>query len=153
VNLYLVHHGEAVEPDVDAARPLSARGRRSSEELAKAAALRGARPTIVWHSGKLRARQTAEIYWRACNSLAELAATRDLQPDDRAEWMRDRVRHVPDDIMIVGHFPHLPRLYAALLGAGGGERPPFPPHAFVSLYTADEGETWVEQWRLEAAQE
>jgi len=33
-------------------------------------AARGARPDVVWHSGKLRARQTAEIFWRACNALA-----------------------------------------------------------------------------------
>ena len=80
MNLYLVHHGEAVGPEVDPRRPLSAAGREAVVKLAAAAAARGARPEIVWHSGKLRARQTAEEFWRACNALATFSATRDLQP-------------------------------------------------------------------------
>ena len=63
--LYLVHHGDAVPPDVDPRRPLSERGRQQVARLAEAAARRGARPGVVWHSGKLRSRQTAEEFWRA----------------------------------------------------------------------------------------
>ena len=87
MHLYLVHHGDAVGPEIDPRRPLSERGREAIERLAVAAAARGARPAVVWHSGKLRARQTAEIFWRACNALAEFSAMRDLQPEDPAEWM------------------------------------------------------------------
>lgn len=68
--LLLAHHGEAVGPEVDPRRPLSERGRAAVERLAHSAALRGVKPGVVWHSGKLRAKQTAEAYWRACNALA-----------------------------------------------------------------------------------
>src|SRR5687768_1678123 len=114
--LYLVHHGEAVGPDVDPSRPLSARGKQSVERAAAAAAARGAHPAVVWHSGKLRARQTAEAFWRACNALAEFAATRDLQPEDSPMWIRDRLRAEPRDVLIAGHFPHLPGLLELLHG-------------------------------------
>ena len=107
------------------------------------AAERGARPAVVWHSGKLRARQTAEEYWRACNALAEFSATRDLQPDDPAEWIRDRLRAESRDILIAGHFYHLPRLLALLAGVSS-----FPLHGVVALETEDSGETWTELWRL-----
>ena len=107
--LYLVHHGDAVGPDVDARRPLSAAGVAGVERVAAQAAANGARPQVVWHSGKLRAKQTAEALWRACNALAELSATRDLQPDDPPQWIRDRLREETRDILIAGHFPHLPR--------------------------------------------
>jgi phosphohistidine phosphatase len=148
MRLYLVHHGDAVGPDVDVRRPLSARGRTAVEALAKAAAERGARPVVIWHSGKLRAKQTAEAYWRACNALADFSATRDLQPDDPASWVRDRLRFEPRDIMLAGHYPHLPRLLSMLLG-GPDEAPAlFPQHGIVALRTDDEGETWVEEWRL-----
>ena len=145
MRLFLVHHGDAVGPDVDPRRPLSASGREAAERVAASAAARGAKPAVVWHSGKLRAKQTAEIFWRACNALAEFAATRDLQPDDSPGFMRDRLRSEPRDVMVVGHFPHLPRLLAALLGP---ESAAFPPHGVVALETEDEGGSWKESWRV-----
>lgn len=150
MRLYLVHHGDAVGPDVDIRRPLSEAGRRSVERLASAAADLGTRPAVVWHSGKLRARQTAEAYWRACNALAEFGATRDLQPDDPPGWMRDRLRFESRDVLLAGHYPHLPRLLASLRGEPEGALAAFPPHGVVALRTDDDGQTWVEEWRLEA---
>jgi len=145
VRLFLAHHGDAVGPDVDPRRPLSDKGRQSVERLAADAAARGARPAVVWHSGKLRARQTAEAYWRACNALAEFSATRDLQPDDSPVWFRDRMRGETRDILIAGHYPHLPRLLAQLLS---DESVSFPQHGIVALESDDEGATWKELWRM-----
>ena len=146
MNLYLVHHGDAVGPDVDTQRPLSPVGRANVDRLADLAARRGARPDVVWHSGKLRAKQTAEAFWRSCNALAEFSATRDLQPNDSPQWIRDRLVEETRDILIAGHFPHLPRLLALLKGPG--PEMDFPPHGVVALATEDDGETWKEIWRL-----
>jgi phosphohistidine phosphatase len=145
--LYLVHHGDAVGPDVDARRPLSQAGRAEVERLAARAPPLGAKPVVVWHSGKLRAKQTAEAFWRACNALAEFSATRNLQPDDPPQWMRDRLRMETRDILLAGHFPFLPRLLALLI-SGGEAGATFPQHGVVALETLDEGETWREKWRL-----
>jgi phosphohistidine phosphatase len=150
VHLFLVHHGEAVGPEIDARRPLSSAGREAVERLAAGTAARGARPAVVWHSGKLRAKQTAEAFWRACNALADLSATRDLQPDDPPAWIRDRLRAEPRDLLIAGHFPHLPRLLALLVSAREDAAHSFPLHGVVALQTADDGETWTELWRLSA---
>jgi phosphohistidine phosphatase len=149
MHLYLVHHGEAVGPEVDLRRPLSAAGRQAVERLAAEAAARGARPAVVWHSGKLRAKQTAEAFWRACNALAEFSASRDLQPDDPPSWIRDRLRGESRDVLIAGHFHHLPRLLTLLTSGGDAAERPFPLHGAVALETSDAGETWVERWRLE----
>lgn len=145
--LFLVHHGDAVGPEVDPQRPLSERGRQEVARLAAEAADRGARPDIVWHSGKLRARQTAEAFWRACNALAEFSATRDLQPDDPPEWVRDRLGGETRDILLAGHFPHMPRLLA-LLNPVEGKPSTFPLHGAVALSSEDEGKTWKELWRI-----
>ena len=142
----MVHHGDAVGPDIDPSRPLSGVGRHDVDRLAADAAARGTRPTVVWHSGKLRARQTAEAFWRACNALAEFAATRDIQPDDPPGWMRDRLRAEPRDVLVAGHFPHLRRLHALLVGVA--DDAPFPLHGVVALETTDDGDTWRELWRL-----
>jgi len=148
MQLFLMHHGDAVGPDVDPRRPLSAQGTAAVERIAAQASARGARPQVVWHSGKLRAKQTAEALWRACNALAEFAATRDLQPDDPPQWMRDRLRGETRDIALAGHFPYLPRLLA-LLVTGGEAGASFPLHGLVALQTDDEGDTWKELWRVE----
>jgi phosphohistidine phosphatase len=147
VTLFLVHHGDAVGPEIDPRRPLSDEGRAAVEALAARAAEHGAKPAVVWHSGKLRAKQTAEAFWRACNALADLSATRDLQPDDPPQWIHDRLRTETRDVLLAGHFPHLPRLLAALTKREQTATD-FPPHGIVALETDDGGVTWKELWRI-----
>ena len=148
MRLYLVHHGVAVGPEEDPRRPLSAVGLANAARVAAKAAALGARPEVVWHSGKLRAKQTAQEFWRACNALAEFSVSKDLQPDDPPQWIRDRLRSESRDIAIAGHFPHLPRLLA-LLTAGGDAGVDFPINGVVALVTEDEGGTWRELWRID----
>jgi len=144
--LFLVHHGDAVGPDIDPGRPLSARGRTEIDLLADKAALRGVKPDIIWHSGKLRAKQTAEAFWRRCNPLSTIAAAPGLQPSDSPARVAEAIADRSDDIMLVGHFPHLPRLLA-LLTTGNAEAPAanFPMHGLVALEKLKGG--WVESWR------
>ena len=112
--IFLVHHGDAVGPDVNPMRPLSDRGRVESDMLAQKAAERGAKPDVIWHSGKLRARQTAEAYLKRCNPLAAFSAARGLQPTDPTNWIADSIAGETKSILLVGHFPHLPRLLGRL---------------------------------------
>jgi phosphohistidine phosphatase len=143
--LYLVHHGPATDPVTDFRQPLSPAGLAAVDRLAAAAAARGARPAAIWHSGKLRGKQTAELLWRACNPLATCAAIRGLQPGDPVEWVMERLVGEARDVMMVGHWPHLPRLLAMLLGRTDVE---FPRHGFVALTRSEDGKGWLESWRL-----
>jgi phosphohistidine phosphatase len=142
----LVHHADAVDAAIDAQRPLSEAGRRHALELAEQAAARGVKPAVLWHSGKLRARQTAEPFWRLCNPLSEFSAARGLQPDDPPEWMRDVLIAETREVMIVGHYPYLPRLFAMLTARTGGAGAAFPQHGVVALERVEGG--WEERWRL-----
>lgn len=139
--LYLVHHADAVGPQVDPQRPLSIAGRMHADQLAAVAKERGISPAVIWHSGKLRARQTAAAFWRSCNPLAELAAIRGLQPGDPPEWIKDRVTGESRDVMLVGHMPSLPRILALL-----ANREDFPQHGLVAL--EDVAGRWEERFRL-----
>ena len=98
-----------------------------STNLAARGGARGAKPHVIWHSGKLRARQTAEAYWRACNPLAQFTAERGLLPGDPPAWIADRLLAEEGEVMVVGHMPHLPRLLRLLLagrsGRAGGRVP------------------------------
>lgn len=143
--LFLVHHADAVDALVDPQRPLSAAGRSAAAALALRARERGALPDVIFHSGKLRARQTAEFFWRACNPLAQFSAARGLQPDDPPQWIADRVEGDPAAIMLVGHMPHVARLLELLTREAHGRG--FPAHGIVGL--EHRGERWVELWRDE----
>lgn len=129
-------------------RPLSDRGRVEVDMLARKAAERGAKPDVICHSGKLRARQTAEAYWKRCNPLATLSATRGLQPTDPTNWIIDALGGEAKHIMLTGHFPHLPRLLGRLT-TGNAESDPvdFPLNGIVALEHVNG--KWVERWRLE----
>jgi len=139
-----VHHGDAVGPEVDPQRPLSSVGRAATERLAGLAAQRGVKPDVVWHSGKLRARQTAELFWKACNPLAPITAERGLLPDDPPQWLHDRLTGETRSVLIASHMPYLPKLLAMLTGTGDAMS--FPLHGCVALEV--DGEIWKEVWRL-----
>jgi phosphohistidine phosphatase len=151
--LYLVHHGEAVAAEVDSRRPLTEAGLHAVEELAEQAAARGVRPVKIWHSGKLRARQTAEIFWRLCNPFAEFTAVRGLQPADMPQMLRDNLLGETRDVMVVGHMPNFARVLSLLTTGADTDAPVFPQHGLVALDggdrpKTDERELWTEGWRL-----
>jgi phosphohistidine phosphatase len=141
--IVLVHHAEAVEALVDPQRPLTEAGRRQAGRLAEEAAKRLVKPDAIWHSGKLRARQTAEPFLRACNPLADFSAVRGLQPTDPPDWIRDRILGDRRELLLVGHLPNLARVLEALTGEPG----PFPTHGLVALEW--DGARAREAWRLE----
>ena len=108
------------------------------------------KPAVIWHSGKLRAKQTAEAFWRRCNPLSTFAAARGLQPSDPTNWIVDAILSEGSesrDIMVVGHFPHLPQLLAHLISGGPKSVPAaFPMNGMVALKNLDG--RWIESWRL-----
>jgi phosphohistidine phosphatase len=146
VHLYLVHHGEAESSDVDPQRPLTARGHEAVVQLATTAAARGVRPKAIWHSGKLRARQTADAFWRACNPLSTRVAVRGLRPDDPPTMLRTALVGEDDDLMVVGHMPNLSRVLACLTTGDVDGVADFPQHGIVGLERV-EGGGWIERWR------
>jgi phosphohistidine phosphatase len=145
--LLLVHHGDAVGPDVDPMRPLSRVGLAASTALAAEAASRGVKPELIWHSGKIRAIQTAQLFRAACNPLAALKAVHGLLPGDPPQWIRDQLLGDRRSILLVGHMPQLPGLLSLLRGESPSDAAPdFPLNGCVALEAS--GEFWKEVWRL-----
>jgi phosphohistidine phosphatase len=126
--LFLVHHADAVGPGVDPQRPLSVRGLAQAAWLAEEARARQVRPALIWHSGKLRSRQTAEAFLRTCNPSATFRAARGLLPDDPIVWMENAVAVEDRDLLVVGHIPHLPALARAL-----GAADPLPLNGMIAM--------------------
>ena len=139
---YLIHHADAVGSEIDPQRPLSAHGHAQAEWLAEQVKAAGFAPPVIWHSGKLRARQTAEIVWRHCSPFAEFKAVHGLQPTDTPDEMARELVHSATDVLVVGHMPHI----AALLSILDPDSAPFPLHGLVALEF--DRNAWVERWRL-----
>jgi phosphohistidine phosphatase len=142
--IVLVHHAHALGPDVDPQRPLSSRGLAQAEWLATQAHARGVKPVVIWHSGKLRARQTAEAFYRICNPFADFRMVRGLRPDDSPAWMRDELDLETRDVLAVGHMPHLPDLARALVPSLQS----FPLNGLVQI-ARDQAGKWAEVWRAQ----
>ncbi len=111
--LILVQHGEAAPEDVDPERPLTERGREAVKRVATHLAERGVRPAAIWHSGKLRARQTAELMGAALE-VGELRSASGMAPLDDPAPLAQSLSDA-GDVMLVGHLPHLSRLVSLLL--------------------------------------
>jgi len=138
----LVHHADAISPAIDPQRPLSPLGREQAARVAAEVRAAGFQAAEIWHSGKLRARQTAEAFL-AGSPFARITMVRGLRPDDPVAWVRDVLMVEEAAVLVVGHWPHLPRLLQAL--APGADE--FPLHGAVALERQADGR-WVECWRV-----
>ena len=115
MNLYLVQHGEAVIKEVDPVRPLSEQGRRDVDKVAQFVARNGeVKVNHLYYSGKLRARQTAEIIAAALNIPPPVQSDGLAPLDDPLPWAV-QLDEGGEDTMLVGHLPHLGKLAGVLL--------------------------------------
>jgi phosphohistidine phosphatase len=116
MDIYLMQHGEAAAEADDPARPLTDAGRAAVSRVAARAQAAGVSIDRFWHSGKLRAEQTAQILAAALGA-APTEARDGLAPNDPvapiAEWLRDQTD--VDSLALVGHLPFLDRLAALLV--------------------------------------
>ena len=110
MKLYLVQHGEALEKDVDPARPLTDRGRAEVERVAAFLGGAGVRVAQVLHSGKLRAEQTAEVLAPAVGAAGRVEKTGDIDPLDPPLAFELTVNEWTEDTMVVGHLPFMGKL-------------------------------------------
>lgn len=148
MRLYLVQHGDAQPESVSPERELTPRGRSDVERLANHLGARSVRVARVVHSGKTRARQTAEI-------LAERVAPRIapevlecINPNDPVAPVAQRAPAWTEDYLLAGHLPFVGRMVALLVT--GREEPPlvaFQPGSAACL-ERDAAGRWVIVWML-----
>ena len=116
MRLYLIQHGEAKPEAEDPERPLTVRGEEEVKKVALKAGNLNVLPSKIFHSGKLRAKQTAELIAKGLRiSPGRVEAVQGLNPnDDVKPWAR-RIGYEKEDVMIVGHLPFLEKLASFLL--------------------------------------
>ena len=147
MRLYLVQHGLAKDESEDAARPLSDQGREDVTRCAGFLSLfEKPRPAIILHSGKLRAQQTAEMFAEAWGGIAA-QTTLGLAPnDDPAVWQA-HLAAMDEDVMLVGHLPHIQKLAGLLIcGDPAREAVRFRNGGVVCLEKGNTG--WTLLWQI-----
>lgn len=149
MKIYLVRHGDALPVDQDPHRPLSPKGREDVLKTAQFLARNKIRIERIFHSGKLRSTQTAEILSQHIGKHVAIEYLAGMQPDDTVGSIASYCNHWDNDLMLVGHLPFLGKLVAELI-LGNESRD------FVSLNTASvicmerKGHfTWAINWLIE----
>ena len=146
--LYLMQHGDAVSKDVDASRPLSETGKAQVRRVADLLERNGHRPSHVFHSGKLRATQTAEIVSAAFAPCLQCEEMGGLGPMDSPDALIDELSERTEDILLVSHMPLVGRLVSRLVsGAEDNVIAAFLPGSIACL-ERDEDQSWVIDWLL-----
>jgi phosphohistidine phosphatase len=146
--LYLVQHGKSLPADVDPDQGLSTEGVAETERMARMAQDAGLKIKGILHSGKLRARRTAEILAASLTPPEGTNLSPGLNPlDDVQPWRT--CLNPSADLMLVGHLPFMERL-AALLVSGSLERPviKFQNSGIVCLDHEPSGLHWIIRWAL-----
>ncbi len=148
MRLYLAQHGEALDKAQDPERPLSPAGRADVERLAAHLAGRGLRVGAVLHSGKTRARQSAEITAAAIAPGVAPAAVDPIAPNDPPQiFIEATVAHLETDTWVAGHLPFQARCVALLIGLPADPPPVlYTPGSVVCL--EGEGHRWAIAWML-----
>lgn len=144
---YLVRHGEAMSSADNPARPLSPAGRTGVERVAQLARERDVKISAIYHSGILRAEETAAILAEHLMPPLGVGRGAGLLPEDDPIIAKAELEEAQDSIMLVGHLPHMDRL-AALLVAGDPNRRvvEFSPATMVCC--VKEGGRWRIAWNL-----
>jgi phosphohistidine phosphatase len=146
--LYLVQHAEAKKKEEDPERDLTERGRIDIESVAHYVKRLKVQVRQIFHSGKTRARSTAEVLAWHLKPAAGVSEAPGLAPLDEPEIWAGRIAQMDEDVMLVGHLPHLARL-AAILICGDKEKGVinFQMGGVVRLRRMEAGQ-WAVDWMV-----
>ena len=146
--LYLVQHALALNRDQDPRRPLSEQGVAGVTRIAEVAAGYGVPVRRICHSGKRRARQTAEILARHLEPSRGVVEIAGLDPMDDVEAFSKSLAG-ESNLMLVGHLPFMGRLCSYLI-TGDAQTPVFrfQNGGIVCLSRLPEDGAWVIKWAL-----
>ena len=144
--LYLVQHGKSRPKQEDPHQGLSDQGRADTERIAQVAKGYGVPVAMIQHSGKERARETAEIFAGFLAPEQGVVQVDGIKPMDDVERFAGSVDPA-ENAMVVGHLPFMEKLVGLLVAGALDNRVfRFQNSGIVCL---DKDETgWFISWTL-----
>ncbi len=132
MKLYLCQHGDSAPKEVNPEKPLTVKGIQEVKAIGRMLAEAGLQFSEIYHSGKLRAKQTSEILAKAVSFRGTIAIKKGIEPMDLVLPLVDEVTTFYQDnstnrdnstnkqiseanILIVGHLPFMTKLVSQLL--------------------------------------
>ena len=148
MKLYLIQHGEATPEEVNPSRPLTSKGSQDVKKIASFLAQAGLGLISIRHSGKLRARQTAEIIAASLGPGCQVQQAENLSPNDPVRNLIEEIGKMNTDLMVVGHLPFLGKLASALLTGSKSKNPVAFRQGGVVCLQRNEDQTWQVAWMV-----
>ena len=146
--LYLVQHGKSLPKDVDPDQGLSDEGKSEVQRIVGVAEGYGVKVSKIAHSGKKRARQTAELFGTLLAPSQDIEERDGLKPLDDVSAAADTL-DTSENLMLVGHLPFMERLSNYLItGSRDGLVFKFQNGGILSLDQDPESDSWFIKWSL-----
>jgi phosphohistidine phosphatase len=145
MKLYLVQHAKAASEQVDPQRGLTEEGRSDIKKIAAFIKPLNLYVDYLWHSGKRRAEQTAEVLAEVVKVNKAVNARNSLGPNDDITILKEELL-LQQAIMVVGHLPFLSKLASLLLvGSESANTVAFKNAGIVCLDRSEENR-WQIDW-------
>ncbi len=146
--LFLVQHGKSLPKDKDPEKGLSDEGVMEVKRIADAAKKYGVNISCIKHSGKKRARQTADIFASALQPELDVQKIGGINPMDDVASFADSISS-GENLMLVGHLPFMEKLVSFLI-TGSIAKPviKFQNGGIVCLDEDMDIHCWVIKWTL-----
>ena len=113
--LYILRHGSAKPKHEDPGRGLSPGGRQEVEAVSRVFSRLNPQIDAIWHSGKTRAEQTADILAAHLRKKGRVEAHPGLDPNDPVQPLVEEIGQSDSNLVVVGHLPYLGKLISVLI--------------------------------------
>ncbi|MBX3709139.1 MAG: phosphohistidine phosphatase SixA [Gammaproteobacteria bacterium] len=148
MKIYLARHGDYLLDTTRHLDVLTEKGTKDIIRLANFLRCSNEHVSHVFHSGKYRAQQTAELLIQGFICEQPIQSKSGLNPNDDITDFANELSHWGNDVLIVGHLPFMSKLVSALtIGNENKEIVDFQAGTLVCLETIDHVR-WVIKWVL-----
>ena len=148
MHVYLVQHGKSKSAEEDPNRGLTDEGRNEVVRVAEFLAELRITVSLIQHSGKLRAEQTAHLFGESIRCTSGPCHIEGMDPSDHPSAIANFLKVYTDDVLMVGHLPHLERLTSLLLTGSPDRRPVVFRNGGVVCLEKDGSGLWSVLWAI-----
>ena len=121
MKLYLMRHGEAEGVYEGDGPSLSARGESEVSQIGEALSSKKIQLDHIYHSGKMRAKQTADIVRGKFSADIPISKKEGLKPNDPVPVFAKDLNDESGNILVIGHLPFVSKLTSYLLAESESE--------------------------------
>lgn len=145
--LYVLQHGDAVSKKENPDRPLSSKGLLDIQHLSKYLVEQDTGIRCIFHSGKLRAEETAQIIADSLEASIDPEKISGIGPNDNVVEFVDDEKLIQSlhmgNVLIVSHMPFVSNLCSTLLTESIAVKFDFTPGTLACLFYE------YEEWSME----